>query len=255
MGHTVIATTYLLATFSASLFGIWLKTKLPESHFSEDSKDSIKVGIGLIATMSALVLGLITASAKDSFDNVDLAIKQSAAQILTLDRMLARYGPETKEIRSSLKHSLHTRVRTIWPEVAEDAGSLDPMKSGIGLQVEELGDRIRRLKPEDEDKKVLQSKAVDLTETLLQGRWIIFASSSPSVSIPFILILLFWLVITFMSFGLFAPKNSTVFVVFFVCALSVASAIFLVLELDAPFDGILKISPAPMQYALDHLDL
>lgn len=255
MSHSIIAIIYLIVTFSAALLGIWLKTILPKDHISEDSKDSIKMGVGLIATMSALVLGLITASAKSSFDGVDSAMKQTAAQILTLDRMLARYGPETEPIRAAMKDSIIARMSSIWPEVGGKPAGLDPMKSGLGLRVEELSDHIRQLKPVDDDKKALQSKAIDLSEALLQGRWVIFAGSAPSVSDTFVYILLLWLAVTFLSFGLFAPNNSTVISVFFVCALSVASAIFLVLELDSPFDGILKISPLPVQYTISHLNL
>ena len=66
--------------------------------------------------------------------------------------------------------------------------------------------------------------------------------------------LLFWLTITFTSFGLFAPRNVTVLAVLFFCALSVTSALFLVVEMDGPFDGLIKASADPLRYAHAHIN-
>ena len=70
---------------------------------------------------------------------------------------------------------------------------------------------------------------------------------------PFLVVLVFWLTILFISFGLFAPPNATVIATLFVCALSVSGAIFLILELDQPFEGLIRISSAPLRNALAHL--
>ena len=253
MSHSFIGLIYLIITFGAAFLGVRLRSILPASHFEEDSKDSIKLVIGLIATISALVLGLITASAKSSFDSVDDAVKQSAVQILTLDRLLARYGSETTEIRNKMKSAVAERIKVIWPDGLLRRGAWDPFQSGMSAKAEGLGAAIRALRPGNEDQKELQRRANDLEENLLEGRWAIFAGSAPSISFPFVLILLFWLAITFLSFGLFAPRNGTVYVAFFVCALSVASAIFLVLELNSPFDGLIRISKGPMQFTYEHL--
>lgn len=210
------------------------------------------VGIGLIATMTALVLGLVTASAKSSFDALDIAVKQTATEILALDRLLARYGPETGEIRAALQHAVARRIDMIWPQDSSRPVELDP--SAEAAAAEGLTDAIRGLTPRDESQRSLQSRALDLAETLLQARWLVSAGGGGSVPLPFLLILLFWLTITFASFGLFAPRNGTVLVVLFVCALSVGSAVFLVLEMDGPFDGLLKVSADPLRYAYSHLD-
>jgi hypothetical protein len=128
------------------------------------------------------------------------------------------------------------------------------MGSGAGSEVERLADAIRALKPRDDSQRALQSRALDLSEALLQARWIVLGGTETSVPVPFLVILLFWLTIIFASFGVFAPRNATVLTVLFVCALSVSSAVFLVLEMDAPFGGLLKVSADPLRYAYAHLN-
>jgi hypothetical protein len=254
MHPTVIGVIVFACTFGGALLGIWLRGALPEHHLSADSKDTVKVGIGLIATMTALVLGLVTASAKNSFDAVDTAVKQTAIDVLALDRVLARYGPETGEIRTGLKHAVGARIEMVWPHGSSKPANLDPIRSGSGAEAEGLAGAIHGLHPSDDSQRALQSRALDLTEALLQARWLVLASTETSIPVPFLAILLFWLTITFASFGLFAPRNATVLAVLFVCAVSVGSAVFLVLEMDAPFDGLLKVSADPLRYAYAHLN-
>jgi hypothetical protein len=241
-------------TFGGALLGMWLRSTLPEHHLDAESRDTVKVGIGLIATMTALVLGLVTASAKSSYDAVDSAVKKSASDLLALDRLLARYGSETGEIRKGLKNALGARMDMIWPQGSSKPRNLDPIGSAAGAEAERLPDAIRALKPRDDSQRALQSRAVDLTEAVLQSRWLVLAGTETSVPVPFLVILLFWLTIIFASFGVFAPRNATVLTVLFVCALSVSSAVFLVLEMDMPFGGLLRVSADPLRYAYAHLN-
>jgi hypothetical protein len=228
---------------------MWLRSVLPERQLDAESRATVKLGIGLIATMTALVLGLVTASAKNSFDAVDTGVKQTATQVLALDRVLARYGSETAEIRKDLQRTVGARIDTIWPQGSAKPANLDPMRSGAVSGAERLADAIRGLKPQNDSQRALQSRALDLLEALLQGRWLIITGTGASVPALFLAVLLFWLTITFASFGLFAPRNAMVVTVLFVCALSVGSAVFLVLEMDGPFDGLLKVSADPLRYA------
>jgi hypothetical protein len=202
--------------------------------------------------MSALVLGLITASAKGSFDGVDNAIKNSALDVLTLDRLLARYGPETKDQRATLQQLVGLRIETIWPQRGQSQAELDVAKAP--QPVESIVEGIRNLKPTTEAQEALRTRALEEAENLLRIRWLVSAASVTSVPLPFLSILVFWLTITFASFGLFAPPNGTVIAVLVLCALSVAGAVFLVLEMDGPFDGVLRVSPGPLRWAYEHLN-
>ena len=213
MYPTIVCMIVFTCTFGAALLGMWLRTTLPEHHLDAESKDVVKVGIGLIATMTALILGLVTASAKSSFDAVDSAVKSTAIEVLTLDRVLARYGAETSAIRTDLKRGVGGRIDMIWPQGASRPANLDPIRSGAAAQAEGLAQAIRALKPRDDAQRALQARAPDLTETLLQARWLVLAGTEKSVPVPFLVILVFWLTITFASFGLFAPRHATVLAV------------------------------------------
>ena len=254
MDATTVGTIVFTCTFAGALLGMWLRAALPEHWLDAESRDTVKVGIGLIATMTALVLGLVTASAKSSFDAVDTAVKQTATELLALDRILARYGSETGEIRKGLQRAVGARIDMIWEQGPSRSADLDPMRSGAALGAERLADAVRGLKPHDDSQRALQARALDLTEGILQGRWIAMTGSGSSIPVPFLAVLLFWLTITFASFGLFAPWNAMVVTVLFVCALSVGSAVFLVVEMDGPFDGLLKVSADALRYAHTHLN-
>ena len=254
MNPTVVSIIVFTCTFGAVLLGMWLQKILPEHHLDAESKDTVKVAIGLIATMAALVLGLVTASAKSSYDAVDSAVKRTAIDILTLDRLLARYGPETGEIRRGLQRGIGGRIEMIWPQGPSKPANRDPMDSGAVAQAERLAVDIRILNPRDDSQRALQSRALELTEALLHARWLLFAGTETSVPMPFLVILLFWLTITFVSFGVFSPSNATVVIILFVCALSVSSAVFLILEMDTPFDGLIKVSADPLRYAYARLN-
>jgi Protein of unknown function (DUF4239) len=247
MTPTVIGTLVFVCTFGGALVGLWLRAALPDQHLSDDSKDTVKVGIGLIATMTALVLGLVTASAKSSFDALNTAVKHTAADVLALDRTLARYGPESKAVRETLAQVIAQRLETTWPQHSSPVARLDHLEVTRGG--EGLVEQIRGLAPQNENQRWLQAHAVALSEALLDARWVVVSSVGTSVPGPFLVVLVFWLTMIFVSFGLFAPRNATVIVALCVCALSVAGAIFLILEMDSPFEGLMKISPDPLRYA------
>jgi hypothetical protein len=212
MSGSVVGIIVLACTFGGALIGLFLRKALPGHHLDSDSRDTIKVSIGLIATMTALLLGLVTASAKSSFDAMDTTVKQTAIQILTL----ARYGPETNEIRQGLKLGVGARIDMIWPHDSAKPVSVNPMPSGSAPMGERLTDAIRSLKAKDDAQRALQSRAVDTAESLLQARWMVLAAAENSIPLPFLVILVFWLTIVFVSFGLFAPRNATVIAALFV---------------------------------------
>jgi hypothetical protein len=251
---TIIFMIVFICTFGGALLGMWLHTTLPEHHLDDDSKETVKLCIGLIATMAALVLGLVTASANSSFNAMDVAVKNTAIDVLTLDRELARYGPETGEIRKNLQRLIGERIEMIWPKDSSKPSILVPMSSRTKSSAEELADAVRALKPRDDSQRALKSRALDLIEVLLKARWLILAGTENSIPMPYLVIIVFWLTIIFAGFGLFAPRHITVLAVFFVCAVSVGSAVFLILEMGTPFEGLLKISAEPIRYAYMHIN-
>jgi hypothetical protein len=239
----------LNCTFVGALVGMWLHGVLPAQHLSAESSGTVKVGIGLVATMTALVLGLITGSAKTSFDAVNSEIRDTAADILSLDRVLARFGPGSDEPRVALHALVSNRLDAIWPL----DGRTPLLRVPDVRAAENFAGQIQALAPQTDEQTWLRTRAVNLTESLLEARWLIVAGDSTAVLAPFLAALLFWLAITFMSFGLFAPRNLTVIATLFVCSIAVSSAVFLVLEMDGPFEGVVKVSPQPLRYALEQM--
>ena len=252
MNPTAIGIVVFVCAFGGVLAGMKLSTALPEDHRNDASKDTVKIGIGLIATMTALILGLVTASAKSSFDAVDGAVRRAAGNVLALDRALARYGPEAGPIREKLKLAVASRIEANWPRDDPRKAEFNPLNAASN--VERLASQLRGLAPKTDEQRWLQSRALDLAESLLEVRFQVFGSVGHSVPLAFLGILLFWITITFTGFGLFAPRNLTVVSVLLVCALSVGAAVFLVLEMDGPFQGLITVSPDPLTYALGHMN-
>ncbi len=237
----------LVCVFGGSMLGMFLRTILPEHHLSADSKDVIKLGMGLTATMSALVLALLTNSAKGSFDTQRNELTQMSANIILLDRVLAHYGPETKDARDLLKGTVNNMINRMWPQ--EGSGpQLQPVAA------EAFYDKIQALSPQNDVQRQLQAQAVKISVDIGQSRWLLFEQGGRSIPMPFLVLLIFWVTVIFLSFGLFAPRNATVIVTLFLCALSLSGAIYLILELDHPFGGLVQISSAPLRSALSQID-
>lgn len=249
MSSMAVSWIVFACVFGAALLGFFLRAALPEPHLSTDSKDLVKLGIGLIATMAALVLGLLIASAKGSYDKQRSELTQMSTNIILLDRVLAHYGPETKEARNLLRHSVVRVLDQMWPEDGSRIAQLDPMAAGG----EALYDQLLALSPQNEAQRSLQAKALGITVDIGRTRWLMFEQQGSSIPMPFLVMVAFWLTIIFLSFSLFAPPNATVVATLLVCAVSVSGAIFLILQLDRPFEGLIQISSAPLRSALEHL--
>jgi len=245
---TVIA---FACVFGGALFGMFLRRFIPERHLSDESKDVIKLGMGLIATMAALVLGLVITTAKGSYDTQDAAVKHTAAKLMLLDRVLANYGPETKQTRDLLRQTVADRVAAIWPEDRSQHARVDAREAVSAVQ--EMTAGILRLSPQNDVQRLLQQQALKIGSEIAETRWFVLGGLGSSVPFPFLAVVVFWLTIIFGSFGIFAPHNATVVVVLLLCALSVAGSIFLTLEMDQPYEGLIKISSNPLRYALSHL--
>jgi hypothetical protein len=205
--------------------------------------------MGLVGTMAALVLGLLVASAKGSYDAQSAELTQMAANIALLDRGLALYGPETKDTRALLRGAVSRILDQMWSKDGTSASSQAPTSAGGEI----LYERIQGLSPKNDTQRSLQSQALSIAVDLGKTRWLMYAQQATSVSIPLLVVLVLWLTVIFISFGLFAPFNATVVSSLLVSALSVSGAIFLILEMYEPYAGLIQISSAPLRAALAHL--
>jgi hypothetical protein len=248
MSSLEISLVTTAVVFAGALLGIALRAVLPQSQLSGESREVVKLGVGLIATMAALVLGLLIASAKSSFDTQNAELTDMSSKIVLLDRILAHYGPDAKEARDVLRSSVVGALDSLSTETISV-----PSQSGSSSNGEVLYDQIQGLSPKDDAQRSMQAQALSIMVGVGQTRWLLAAQKSNSVSVPMLVVLVAWLTIIFISFGLFAPPNLTVVASLLVSALSVSGAIFLILELYSPYAGLIHVSGAPLRAALAHL--
>ena len=251
MNSLTIAAISAGCIFGGVLLGLWLRALLPGHHLSSESKDTVKLAAGTIATLSALVLGLLVSSAKSTFDTVGSEITQSAAKIILLDRVLANYGPATQDVREQLHRSVAAGIEAIWPDNKTPVPGMTVFERANGMELVQA--KLRELMPATEAQRQLLAQAQQISGELSQFRWLVVEQTQNALPLPFLVMLLFWLTMLHMSFGLFAPRNATVIIVLFLCALSVSGAVFLIMEMNHPLSGLIKVSSAPMLKALEHL--
>jgi hypothetical protein len=248
MSPLLISLLVFALIFGGALVGAVVRPLLSEEHLHPDSKDVVKMATGLIGTLAALVLGLLIASAKSSFDQKTSQVKQMTATIILLDDVLAQYGPEATPVRNLLRRSIQPLANRIWHEEEIPTGKLGHFESSAEALAFE--NELQRLSSKDDAQRSLQSRAIQTFTEGAQTRLQLFAQAGGSIPVPFLVILVFWLSAIFVSFTLFAQTNLVVMASLFVCALSFACAIFLILELDNPFTGLMGISSATLRSAL-----
>jgi hypothetical protein len=245
----VISVILFLVLVAVSLLGGRLARLLPEEQLSANSKDAVKLAMGLIATMTAVLLGLLITSAKSTYDTAESEVMQMAAKVALLDRVLKFYGPDSVDARRALRDATAEGVRRTWPVKPGSRVRLDPN--------EQMGDAvyiaIHGLVPHDETQRALKAQATTLMVQLGELRSLLRAQAVPSVSKALLIALVSWLVVIFFGFSLIVPANATSTLALIAGAFSVACAMFLILELDHPFAGVLRIPSDPMVNTLDHL--
>lgn len=232
------------------MLGIALRRMLPEHHINEDSKDAVKLGMGLIATMAALVLALLIASAKSYHDLQNTQVTELASDFILLDRAMERYGPETSIARSQIPITINNVLDRTW---SKDAFRSENLDRAFGPRAELFYAEMKRLEPRTDFQRAVYAQILEVGMELARNRSFLVEQSGASIPAPFLVVLVFWLALIFVSFGLFAPTNSTVIGILLACALSVSAAIFLILELDRPFQGIMQVSGEPLRKALMYL--
>jgi hypothetical protein len=237
--------------FGSAVLAMLIARALPEHHLHPESRDAVKQGLALIATLAALTLGLLIAAAKGSYDAQSNAIKQFSADVLLLDRVLARYGSQTKEARDLLRSAVTRILDRLWPDDSGRSANLTPGEARA--EAEAFYEKLAGLSPENDTQRALKARALDITGGLEKTRLQLFAQKGSGIPLPFLVVLAFWLMILFAGLGLLAPRNATVVAILIVCVLSVAGALFLILELDRPFEGILRVSSAPLRETLSLL--
>lgn len=249
MGALALSAWTFVLTLGGILLGALLRRALPQHHLSKDAQDVVRLGVGLIATIAALVLGLLIAAAKSSFDTQSTQIKQITADMILLDNLLGQYGPEARPIREQMRSAIGPFADRLWRE--KEQAPTAPFEASAAAEKAYV--EIQALSPKSDLQRLLQARAAQLSTDLAQTRLLLFVESDNLIPVPFLAILVFWLIIIFASFSLFSALNVTVLACLSLFALSASCAIFLILELSSPFTGLMMISSAPLRHALGPL--
>ena len=249
MNVTVIAGIAFVGILGMTLLGMRLHAALPDQQLSPETKETVRLGMGLVATMTALLLGLLIATAKGSYDAQRSQVIQMAGRVGYLDRVLTLYGPETAEIRQLLRATTAGMVQKLWSD-----GTLPEAQAGPAIsEAQAVFSSIHKLTPQNDEQRALKAQALDTVTDIAKTRWLLAAQADTSIPMPLLIIVVVWLAIIFLSFGLFAPTNKIVIVTMIIVSLLVSSALFLILELDRPFDGVIQVSSAPLRNAASNI--
>jgi hypothetical protein len=251
MDHIAIGAIVLACTFGGAMVAMNASSRLPDQYLSPASTAVIRLAMAFVVALATLVISLMISSARSSFVIKDGEYRRAAADIILLDRALARYGPETKTARELLRGVAETKLREFWPENSAPRVQSRPIEIGTGI--EQIEDALHALDPKDNAQRWLQTRALQISAEIEQLSWLLTAQNSSAIRWPTLAILVFWLTIIFVSFGYSAPRNATVIATLFVCSLSIAGAMYLLVQFDQPYSGYIKVSSAPWRAAIDQL--
>jgi hypothetical protein len=235
---------------AVALSALYLHSRLPDHQLTKETQDAVKVGVGMVVILTALLLGLLIASVKGTFDTAGRDLKHFATQIVLLDRTLRAYGSQGDSARTHIRQYVEQALAGTWPNDNEPAVVDDPRAEQLIYQ---LQNAVLSLAPESSQQRALSDEMKGEVRRLIELRWTLIEEGTTSLNIPLVTVLVIWLTLVFASFGYNAPRNPLVVITFVLCAASIGAALFLIVQMDRPFEGLIKVSPAPLQNALAHI--
>lgn len=249
----------LAALIISAGIGSYLRTRLPAPHRSGETIDFLRIVTALLVTFAALVMSLLLASVRGSYDTAYRDRAHYAANLAELDQCMRNYGPELAATRAKLRRYTAAVIASTWPEETPPKGialpdtkgiprlgeapSLAALMNGIGLD-------IAALDPPDARRKEIVARCREDFADVMTARWTVIEDVHGSLSTPFAAVLTFWLMLVFLSFGLQAPRNLLAALVIAIAIVSVTSVMFVIVDLDFPYGGLFGVSSHSMRLAL-----
>jgi hypothetical protein len=247
----LIIAFFVFAIILAGAFaGAVARRYVPQHHLSEETKSVVSISMAVVATISALVLGLLLSNANSSFSAVQGQVNAMSAQILRLDQLLRRYGSETKLAREKLREYAERKRDDLFPNNPADIRLSDQSTYDLLQEVEDL---VLSVKPADARDQWWLAQAMTLASKIGDTRFLLAQHSGRGTPQAVLLLLVFWLTLLFASFALFAPSNMITNATLTLCALAIAGSIGMILELERGFGGLVQVSPQAMNHAVSAL--
>jgi Protein of unknown function (DUF4239) len=251
LNSTLVSLAVFACTFCAALAAIFIRARLPTHHVEGDSREVVKLVLGLMATLTALVLGLLISSAHSAYDAQEAELQQLSVRIYQLDRLLVHFGPDAAPLRAQLRQILTSDIARIWPASSGKRAIQAPVTAQ--MEIETLFEGIVSLAPKTDLQHLGMNHAVELLGQIGETRHMLIEQSQGALAWPFLFVLVSWMTVLFFGFGLIARYNGTVVAALFVGSLSVAAAVMLILEMNQPYGGWIQVSSAPLRDALSQL--
>jgi len=251
MSSTLIGLATLACIAAGYALGLYFTYRLPDQHLSGDSRDTVKLIIGVIGTVTGVCLGLLVASAKHSYDSKVDSLDRIAADIIILDRALAHYGAEASPLRDKLRSAAEHKLRLLWSADGLNVGNMQAV--GATGTIESFQDALLALRPATDTQRAIHAHATTIGNELGAIRWQVYVRSGSTIPLAFLMVLVFWQAAMFAGLGLVASRNATNRAAIAVGAVSLAAAIFLILELDTPYAGVISVSDTPLRLAIEQL--
>ena len=241
----------LACVFGAALLGMFCRTKVPGAYQASESKDVVRLVMGLVVTTVAIALGLLGGSAKSFYDTQNAEMAQLAGDYVLLDRMLAQYGPEAEATRAALHSVLDHQIQAE-EQLLGTNEVYSNIKSGTTVG-ESIVNRIHTLSPKDDDQRFFKQQSLNLEVQLEQLRWLMYAQNMVPFPGFLLVMLIAWLIVLVVSFGIFAPRNPLVLAGFLASSVAICGSILLILQMYHPQRGLIHVSDAPLRAALQQL--
>ncbi len=251
MSTITISLLVAACVFSGGIIGLHLHRALPKGYMTKETQEVVRLSIGMLSILSSLVLGLLIATAKSSYDTSQQTVRRYGAELALLNETLRDYGGKASVPRDLLRDYTETLLRDIWPQNGE---ARQPNDDRAWVLLEHVREQVRALQPGDDGQKWLHDQALNINVNLLRDRWLLIGEQGPGVSTSVLVILVSWITVIFMSFGLNAPRNGLVMGAFFVCALAIGGSVFMILEMDRPLEGLMQISGTPLSNVLARMN-
>lgn len=249
---------------AGSLGGAYLQSLLPERHRSSDTTNAVRAATGMIVTFAAVVLGLLISSANSALNEVEGHVRGYAVVLIELDQALREYGPDADPLRQTLRAYTAAAIADTWKNEPPPPGDYYPRpirgphhgqieSVQLGQMLSHIETALRRLSPPDLLHQGLAQSSLAAMAKVLDRRWGLVQSAQIGISMPFLVALVLWLAVVFVCLGLTVPRNALAQAAIALCALVLASAVFLLLEMEQPFSGFIAVSSQSFRDALEHM--
>jgi hypothetical protein len=259
MRETLWTSVLVILLVTGAAAGFVLRSVVPEPHRNQPTIEFLRIVTALLVTFAALVMSLILASVRNSYDAAFHDRSHYASSLAELDACMRNYGPELAVARLKLHGYVGAVIASTWPDEPPPQGVVYPDTTGmpalgevptLAAIIDEIGMAIDQLAPADPLHRSLATRcAADYRESV-SARWAVIEDIHGSLSAPFAAVLVFWLTLVFLSFGLQSPRNRLAGVAIGIAIVSVASVMFVILDLDLPYGGLFGIPSTSMRLAL-----